>query len=123
MRRKNFFGMPIPDRPLSREEAENLSESDLKEMGFETRFWPFYFRVFWSRAKFTFLALVIGLVLGCGATFFYGTDFEISPILRNALPVIGVALVAPVILIVVSYLWWHGSSAIDRLFGKNEQDH
>ena len=115
--------MPVPDRPLSREEAKNLTETDLREMGFETQFWPFYFRIVWNVAKAVFLLLLLSIVFGYGASFPADTDYEISPVLEKALPLIGVALVAPIIVIVVSYLWWYGSTAFDRLVGKHDRDH
>jgi len=117
---KKFLGMPIPDRQLSREEAENLTEADLKEMGFDTKFWPFYLRVAGSLAKVLLLLLSASVALGYGTSFLSGTDYEIAPLLRKVLPLIGVVLAAPIIVIAVSYLWWYGSKAFDKLFGKNE---
>ncbi len=113
--------MPIPDRPLSREEARKLTDTDVKAMGFETEFWPFYFRVFWSVAKGGLLLLVINLVLGYGASLVSASDYKISPVLSKALPLFGVAVLSPFILLVISHLWWHGSAAIDSLFGKHER--
>jgi hypothetical protein len=121
IKNKKFLGIPIPDRPLSREETKNLTETDLEEMGFETQFWPFYIRIFWSVVKIALLFLFISILFGYGTSYFSGTDYEISPILQKALPLIGVALVAPLIVMVVSYLWWYGSVAFDKLLGKDDQ--
>ena len=113
--------MPIPDRPLSREEAKNLTETDLNEVGFETEFWPFYFRFVWSVAKIAVLLLFVSFLFGYGYSYFSGTDYEFSSILQKTLLLIGVALVAPLIVIGVSYLWWYGSVTIDKLLGKQDQ--
>jgi uncharacterized membrane protein YdfJ with MMPL/SSD domain len=121
IKNKKFFGMPIPDRPLSREETKSLTEADLNEMGVETQFWPFYIRIVWSVAKIALLFLFISISFGYGTSYFSGTDYEISPVFQKALPLIGVALVAPIIVIVVSYLWWYGSVAFDKLLGKDDQ--
>jgi uncharacterized membrane protein YwzB len=113
--------MPIPDRPLSREETKNLTDTDLREMGFETEFWPFYIRIVGSVAKIIFLLLFISILIGYGSSYLSGTDYDISPVLQKALALVGVALIAPLIVIVVSYLWWYGSIAFDKLLGKQDQ--
>ena len=115
--------MPITDRPLSREDSESLTETDLKEMGFETQFWPFYIRIVWGVVKIAVLFLFISILFGCGTSYLSGTDYAISPVLRKALPLTAVALVAPLIVIGVSYLWWYGSMAFDKLLGRHDQEH
>ena len=113
----------MPDRPFSREEANRLTEADLDDIGFETRFWPFYFRVVWSVAKIVLVVLSIILVLGYGRSFISGADYEVSLVLQKALPLLGVVLITPLIVIVISYCWWYGSIALDKLLGRNDRDH
>ena len=40
VKQKTFLGMQIPERELSREELQDLTEEDLEALGMETRFWP-----------------------------------------------------------------------------------
>ena len=108
---------------MTLEETKNLTEAELKEMGFETRFWPWYFRIVWSVARVLLLVLLIGAALGYGTSLLSGTTYEYSRALQMALPLIAVAFLAPIIIIVVAYLWWYGSIAVDKLLGRRNREH
>ena len=117
VKKKRFLGMPIPDRELSREELRELSEEDVKRLGFETRFWPWYFQTSWSVARIAIVLYLLGIAIGFGTSFLSGSAFDYISFSQKFLRLMIIALIAPVIVLVVSYSWWYGSIAIDKIRG------
>ena len=119
--KKQIFGIPIPNRPLSREELQDFREKDFRGLGLETRFWPWYFRTCWFFAKAMALVVLLGAVLGYGVSFLNGTTYDFLSTAYKLLRLMALALFAPAIFLAVAYSWWYGSIAIDRLRRRNRQ--
>jgi len=121
-KKKKFFGMPIPDRNLSREELQSLSEDEIKGLGLEMRFWPWYLRISWIVARIFVILLLLGAAIGFGTSLLSGEAFDFMSLAEKFLYFLLLAFLAPVVFLVVSYLWWYGSIAIDKMRG-NSQEH
>lgn len=118
IKNKKFLGVPIPDRQLSREELQEFSEEDFERLGFETRFWPWYFRACWTFVKVIALLFLVGAALGYGVSFLSGPTYDFVPTAYKFLRLMALALFVPLIVLAVSYSWWYGSIAVEKLRGK-----
>ena len=110
--------MPIPDRELSREELRNFSDDDFKELGIETRFWPWYFQTIWGFARIVVVLFLLVAVSSYGASVLSGGPFDYVSLAHKFVRVMLLALVVPVIFLIAAYLWWYVSNAVDKLRGR-----
>jgi len=111
--------MSIPDPELSREELRNFSEDDFKGLGIETRFWPWYFQTCWSFARIIIVLYLLGAAIGYGTSILSGEALDYMSLAQKFLRLMMLALFVPVIFLVVSYLWWYGSIAVDKMRGRS----
>ena len=121
IKKKKFFGMPIPDRELSREERQNFSEDDFKGLGIETRFWPWYFQAIWSIARIFIVLYFFGAAISYGISLLSGEAFDYMSLAEKFLRLMILTPFLPVIMLVVANLWWYGSIAVYRIRGRSRQ--
>jgi hypothetical protein len=110
-----MLGVPIFDRKVTQKEALSLTDDDLRKMGFETHFWSWYFQTAWTVGRLLIIILLAAAAVDYGASLISGASYEYRTLVSKLVQLAMMTLIAPFIIVVVSYTWWYALIAVDRL--------